>query len=260
MKPIGCYGALGGPDPPAWVSWGKVPEWTADRLGMFRAAAALSARRPFSWVLHIGTVGIEANFASIMRDVCESGLFPHIRGVEFLDEPLSNVDAKQYDAYHWRGKGEPTRWQRLESGFAWLCDEYAALDDLYPKRWQRVWSDHLFNTLRHFGPDYWRPCPPQVQLLQLTSYNLDLLPIFVRHAINEQPRDLVLTPRWFAGPSPDVYGPMTQAIVDAYPPLLEQSRVVGACGYAWHIEAPGFAGLAEMPAWQSAVARSLGAE
>jgi hypothetical protein len=255
MKPIGAYDAYDGPDPPTWVTWGKVPEWTVDRRATFRAAAALSARREFTWVLHLGTLGVEANAASTLNDVIDCGLWPHIRGVEFMDEPLSNADAGSYTHLG----AQTDRWRRLESAFSWVTDEYAAMEDLYPRRWRRIYSDHLYNADRSFGPQYWRPCPPQAELLQLTSYNLQLLPLFVSHAETTQPRPIMLTPRWFSGPD---YGEMTQAIVDAYVPLLARDRVVGACGYHWHVPAParalGFLGLSDLPAWVDPIAESLG--
>lgn len=261
MKPLGCYHALGGPsDPPPWMTWGKV-ETNIDRRRVFAEAAALSARRPFWWVLHINEVGIEGLAPSILNDVIDTGLWPHIRGVEFFDEPMSNADAGTYPHLGptWRTKEE--RWARLGAAHTWLCDEYAAIDDLFPKRWTRLYADHLYNTDRSYGPEYWRPCPPQAQLLQITSYNLQLLPVFVDMAIRTQPRDLLLTPRWFAG-ADDVYGPMTAAIVAAYPLLLAHTRVFGACGFFWAsspgYRAIGLTGLDALPEWREAIEASLG--
>lgn len=261
MKPIGCYHALGGPsDPPPWITWGKV-ETNVDRRRVFAEAAALSARRPFWWVVQINEVGIEALAPSILNDVIDSGLWPHVKGVEIFDEPLSNADAGTYAHLGpmWRTKAE--RWARLDAGHAWICDEYAALDAAMPKGWTRIYADHFYQSNRAYGPEWWRPCPPQAQVIQLTSYNLSLLPTILDVAVTTQPRDLMLTPRWFSA-TDDVYGPMTAEAVAAYPTLLAHPRVFGACGYFWAtIQAHrdiGFTGLDAMPGWQRAVEASLG--
>lgn len=261
-KFLGAYDPVGGIDPPAWMTWGKVPAWKSHRrLDMFRQAAELASRRPFWFVVHLGKVGdstVETDAPAVLNDILDAGLWPHVRGVEFGDEILSSA---YNGAFDWLGPQATTldgQWRRLEAAATWARDEYAALDELFPKRWLRLWSEICWNEQRAYGPAWWRPCPPSVNLIQITSYNLALLPTLIDVAAQGQPRDLIVTPQWYTSPGT---GPVPSESIALYPRLLAHPRVRGACGYYWHSDPDvpaGWRGLEDMPEMWDAVSASWG--
>lgn len=256
QRPIGLYDP--GPSPPAWASFGTIADVDSD--AQWRDALALSRSRGFSWILQLGyheppTVDITAHARRVRARLEAAGLRPYVVAYALGEEWYEYWRAGVF-ARHGFPPSVPNGADILH---AWLGAQQGRASAVLGL--PALWVTTAVNENRALFP--WQPVPAHTGLVAVDAYvptggtfAAHVAPILA-YAETQTALPLVLIPQWFE----DAWrAPVTAALIDDYAAWARRSRWIATLGFTWRSRpTAGIAGLADLPAARSAVARGAGA-
>lgn len=252
-KPIGLFDP--GPNPPAWASFGTIPDTSSD--DRLRDAAALSRARGFKWVLQLGyhehpATPIGPHAARVRARLEAAGLLPHVLAMSVGEEWYEYWLAGEFARYG-LAADNPAGVHIIRD---WLGRQHLAAQTALglPTLWITTVASHRAGAYRPI-PDHTNFVALDPYIPEGGSFALNVAPI-LRLAEESTTLPLVLVPQWFRAPGFATPSPVDAAL---YRQWLTRPQWVAMLGFTWRdrpwLQMQGLEGL---PALRDAVERSLG--